>query len=63
MKNRILITLVLGTFIFLTACAKNEECVCNNSANITESDAKDNGVSLDTACELAKNGDATCSVQ
>jgi len=63
MKNRISIMLVVGTLFLLTACAKNEECVCENSANITESDAKDVGVSLHTACELAKNGDETCSLE
>jgi hypothetical protein len=47
----------------LSSCGKNEECVCDNSANLTESDAKDAGVSLGEACELAKNGDATCNVE
>ncbi|MEJ6736972.1 MAG: hypothetical protein QNK84_08035 [Flavobacteriales bacterium] len=63
MKKKIFITLVVGGLIFLTSCAKDEECVCSNTDNITESDAKDVGVSLDTACELAKIGDETCKVE
>jgi hypothetical protein len=63
MKKRIFGTLVFIGLIFLTSCAKDEECVCENSANITESDAKDVGVSLDTACGLAKIGDETCSIE
>ena len=63
MKKKIFITLVVGGLIFLTSCAKDEECVCINSANITDSDAKDAGVSLDVACELAKNGDKSCKVE
>ena len=63
MKKKIFITMVLGGIIFLTSCAKDEECVCNNSANITDSDAKDAGVSLETACELARIGDESCKVE
>ncbi len=63
MNRRLLLGLVMCAFIFLNSCAKDEECVCVNSANITESDAKDNGVSLDTACELAKIGDESCKVE
>ena len=63
MKKKIFITIIVGSMIFLTSCVKNEECVCTNSANITESDAKDHGVSLNEACELAKVGDETCSLE
>ena len=63
MKNKIILALILGANISLTSCAKDEECVCNNSANISDSDAKDAGVSLETACEVAKIGDESCKVE
>jgi hypothetical protein len=61
MKKLIYITIIIG--IAFTSCAKEEECVCSASANITEADAKDIGTTLSEACELAKTGDATCAVR
>ena len=63
MKKRMFIALVFGGLIFLTSCAKDEEWVCNINPNLTESDAKDSGVSLAQACDVAKIGDETCRVE
>jgi len=63
MKKKIYVVTVLVGLISFTSCAKDEECVCSDSANLTESDAKDAGVTLETACELAKIGDASCSIE
>ena len=63
MKRRLIIVLVFGSLVFLSSCAKNEECVCDNIDNITESDAKDVGVSLNEACDLAKIGDSSCIIE
>ena len=63
MKKKIILTTIVGLSLFLTSCAKDEECVCVNSANLTDSEAKDAGVSLETACELAKIGDETCKIE
>ena len=63
MKNTIVIRLVFVGGFFLTSCAIDEECVCVNINNITRADAKDVGVSLDEACDLARIGDETCKVE
>jgi len=62
MKNKIVVALVFWGLLFLTSCAKNETCTCDNTGNITETDAKDVWVSLNEACDLAKTADATCEV-
>ena len=54
---------IVAMSIFFTSCGKDEECVCSNTANITTSDAKDAGVSLEDVCELARIGDETCKVE
>jgi len=54
---------MFGGLTFLTSCAKDEECVCNINPNLTESDAKDSGVSLAQACDVARIGDETCRVE
>ncbi|MGB0882708.1 MAG: hypothetical protein ACPGSO_07115 [Vicingaceae bacterium] len=58
-----MIIILFGGALFLTSCAKGEECVCSNTATITEADAKDVGVSLEDACELAKIGDESCKIE
>jgi hypothetical protein len=63
MKNIVYIVLLILFTITYTACAPAEECVCNNLANITESDAKDYNTTLKEACDLAKFSDATCAIQ
>jgi len=63
MKNKIIVLLMFGGLTFLTSCAKDEECVCNINPNLTESDAKDSGVSLAQACDVARIGDETCRVE
>ena len=63
MKGKILMLLFIGSIVVLTSCGKNEECVCDNSENISDTDAKDAGVSLNEACELAKNGDESCNIE
>ncbi len=61
--KKIMAIVVLGFVFILSSCAKDEECVCEKSANITESDAKDVGVTLEDACQLAKIGDDSCIVE
>lgn len=64
MKKELLLTIVVGGVLFLSSCAKDEECVCSNTANITESDAKDVGVSLEEACDFARaTADESCKIE
>jgi len=63
MKNKIIITFVFVGLFSLSSCAIDEECVCDNITNVTDSDAKDVGVTLDEACTLARNGDETCRIE
>lgn len=63
MKNIFYKVLICLLAITYSSCAPSEECVCNNIANITESDAKDYNTTIDEACDLAKLSDATCSIQ
>ena len=58
-----MIATAIGVLISLTACITNEECVCDNSDNLNESDAKDSGVSIYEVCEAAKKGDETCRIE
>jgi len=63
MKKLLFVTIVLGSTISLTACGKDEECVCDNGIIITENDAKDTGATLSEACEFAEIGPVSCELQ
>ena len=63
MKKLLYITIIMAGTVAFTSCGKDEECVCETGANITESEAEDAGVSLSTACALAKVGDETCEIK
>ncbi len=64
MKKKLYLAMVISGLCILTSCAKNEECVCNNTDNITESDAKDVGITLNEACDFAKStADASCRIE
>lgn len=63
MKKLLYVAIIMGGTISFTSCAKDEECVCDTSANLTESDAEDAGVSLGTLCDLAKVGDESCEIE
>ncbi len=63
MKKLLYVAIIMGGTIAFTSCAKDEECVCDTYANITESDAEDAGTSLQTLCDVAKIGDESCSIK
>ena len=63
MKKLLYVAIIMGGTIVFTSCGKDEECVCDNIPNLTESDADDAGVSLQEVCDLARNGDETCSIK
>ena len=62
MKKKIYVVTMLVGLISFTSCAK-DECVCDNGVTITESDAKDTGVTLNEACEFTtKTSGSNCSI-
>ncbi|MGB0886973.1 MAG: hypothetical protein ACPGSL_02520 [Vicingaceae bacterium] len=61
--KKILYMTLLFAVVVLIGCAKNEECVCDNTSNITEEEAKDYNASLNDVCDLAKVSDPTCSIR
>lgn len=63
MKKTFYLIIMAVVLTIVTSCAKNEECVCENTASITEEDAKDYGVTLNEACNLAKFSDSSCTIK
>ncbi|MBL4668322.1 MAG: hypothetical protein JKY30_03570, partial [Flavobacteriales bacterium] len=56
------IALFLTVSVAFTSCASGDECACDDGLTITEDDAKDSGVTLNEACNLAKLRDSSCSL-
>jgi len=63
MKKLLYVAIITAGVVVFTSCGKDEECVCNTSTNLTQADADDAGVSLQTLCDVAKIGDDSCKIE
>lgn len=63
MKKLLYVAFILSGVVAFTSCGKDEECVCDTITNITEADADDAGVSLQTLCDVARIGDESCKIE